>query len=376
MRIVSWPVAVVVVLALLGAPRGAGAQGDPKVTLSGYVQPQYERHTRGDATTDRVILRRASISFEAELSDTWTAEFQVDAGPAASGGERLLVKDAFVQYTGWEPHGLTVTVGNTKLPFSRTRLISSSKRGLAERPLTGSSDYGVPGRAIAVKVDGWHRGRTLHWSAGVGASHQSQGADDIALDSIAEAAAGSAEGRTLAARLELHPFGETPRTQSDLERGPWRVVIGSAAFRWTNDHDVSASAETATPADRLTGVELSGGVRGRGLSLDAEYQRVISRAGDPFVTRGLYRDGRARLKTMSLEAGVMLIPRHLEGLAAVDALDAAAFTTPWRRRAIGLNWYIDGHRLKLSLMHRESYDHEGVAGARSRSTYLQSQFSF
>jgi len=41
-----------------------------------------------------------------------------------------------------------------------------------------------------------------------------------------------------------------------------------------------------------------------------------------------------------------------------------------------MNVYLNRHALKFSLMHRESFNEGGVEGARSRATYIQTQFAF
>jgi hypothetical protein len=51
-------------------------------------------------------------------------------------------------------------------------------------------------------------------------------------------------------------------------------------------------------------------------------------------------------------------------------------TRRWQRFNSGINWYFNGHRLKVSVMHRESFNDRGAGDQRSRATYLQTQFSF
>lgn len=94
------------------------------------------------------------LSIEADLAGPWEAEVQLDAGPPASDGERLLVKDALLRYTGFEARGVTIAIGNQKVPFSQSGLQSASRRSLVERPFTGSSEFGAPGRSIALSAGG------------------------------------------------------------------------------------------------------------------------------------------------------------------------------------------------------------------------------
>lgn len=346
---------------------------EPKISFSGYVQPQYQIEFRNGSNADRVLLRRMVLALDADLSTNWRAEFQADVGPVASGGDRVLVKNAFLQYAGWKSRGIVVTLGNQKVPFSRSVLGSSSRRGLVERPFTGDRSLGSPGRALSLKVDGWHAERTVHWSAALAETRHSQEPDEIRVDGAAEFGSGGSEGQLLAARIELHPLGEVPREHGDFERGPMRFTVGAAAYGWWNDGD--APVAEVMDAARTSGVEVSGALRGGGLSLDAELDRITSRAPGA-ATSGLYVNGASALTKASLEAGYMVVPKRLEGLVGLDALQTDAHDATWRRAAVGMNWYVRGHDLKFSFMHRESFNDRGRPDRRSRASYLQAQFAF
>ena len=72
----------------------------------------------------------------------------------------------------------------------------------------------------------------------------------------------------------------------------------------------------------------------------------------------------------------MVIPRRLEPLLGFDTASSPSYDEPWRRVSAGMNWYVNGHRLKFSLMHRQSFNERGVRNGRSHTTYLQAQFSY
>jgi phosphate-selective porin OprO and OprP len=349
--------------------------GAPHVSFSGYVQPQYEVRSRDGETSDRALFRRLVLGVEATLPHAWSTQLQVDFGPVASNqDERLIVKDAYVRYAA--AHGITVTIGNQKMPFSRSLLASSSRRGLVERPVAGDRSLGSPGRAPGVFADGWHRGRTLHWTAGAAYSQQSPDPDEVRVDGPAEAYSDWNKGSLLAGRLELHPLGEVPRMQGDFARGSVTFTAALAAYSWSNRDDATSPAATVVNADRVSGFELSGSLRGFGLSTDVEFEHIASRAIVDGVDLGLYVDGRAVIDKASIETGYMLLPRRLEALVGFDTTTADAFDATWRRFNSGINWYFNGHRLKVSVMHRESFNDRGARDERSRATYLQTQFAF
>lgn len=373
----AWRLAVLI-SASLGIANAAYAQDEPKVSFSGYVQPQYQVEFHDGSTTDRALLRRVMLTTDVVLSKNWRGELQADLGPVASGGDRVIVKNMFLRYTGWEEsRGITITAGNQKLPFSRSFLTSSSKRGLVERPFTGDRGFGSPGRALSLKVDGWHIDKRAYWSAAVAESQQSGEPDEIRLDGTAEAGSDGFDGRMLVARVEAHPLGEVPRDHGDFERGPFRFTAGAAAYRWWNDGDAGEDESGGLmAASRVTGLELSGGLRGGGVSIDVEFEQITARSRDVVPDTGIFLDGEVDLLKASLEAGYMIVREHLEALVAVDGVETDAFARPWRRTALGMNWYVRRHALKFSLMHRESFNHRGDSGARSRAVYLQTQFAF
>ena len=348
----------------------------PRGRLSGYAQPQYDVRTVNGETTDRTLFRRLVISLDASISENWKALVQVDAGPLASSGDRPVIKNAHVAYHGWRDRGLTFTLGNQKMPMSRGLLRSSMRRGAIERSFTEDRAFGAPGRALSVRLEGSHFNKRMYWMATAGDTRQVTNPDEIRIDGASEAGSRGNQGPIVGGRLEWHPLGEMTRDHGDFARGPLRVTVGTSAYRWSNDGDVAPHGDAEVDASRVYGVEVSGGLRGGGWSLDAEYDRIAADAALAGTTLGLYLDGRARLHKGSIEAGYTVLFDRLEALATVDVLDSLSFVTPWRRVGAGMNWYIRGHDLKVSLLHRESFDERGVSGARSRVTFLQTQIVF
>ena len=349
----------------------------PRVSLSGYVQPQYEVRSTAADTVDRAIFRRMFFTLDARPFGDWRGEFQVDAGRLVSFGERPVIKNAYIQYTGWQDRGLTLTIGNQKPPFSRALYGSSSRRALIERPFTGDRAFGAPGRAPMVKLEGTHRDNHVYWAVAGGTSRQAADAGEVRIDGPSEAGVGGTnEGPIAAARLEVHPFGAATRDQADFRRTAPRVVFGAAVYGWWNDDDVPPHGERAVDLSHVHAYELSVGLRGHGAWADLEFNRVDAHALDRQVSLGIYGRGRARLHAASVEAGRLVWQGRLEAVAGFDAMNADTFDNVWHRLVAGMNWYVNGHDLKVSLMHRESFDERGVHGARSHTTYLQTQFAF
>jgi hypothetical protein len=370
---------------LLLLPRILGAQtpADPTFTFGGYLQAQYNRTTTPDREPrDEVIFRRAIVGVEVELSERWMGEIQADIAPA-SRDERIEVRDAYLRYRGWEPRGITVTVGNQKLPFSRSVLISSSRRGLVERPITGERAFGASGRALSARVDGRNATRSLLWSAALASVHHAPTSDQLRLDGLATSRSDWNDGVMFTGRAEWHPRGSVRLEQGAFDVEQFAFTINAGVYHWTNDGDnnlytIGGRSTSAANADldRATAVELSSALRAPRLSLDAELHRIVGRTIDEAFSGGVYRHGRAALMKASVEAGYMLLLPHLEVLGALDGVGIEAHDRAMWRAAAGLNWYVYGHRLKFQFMHREVFNDEGMRGARSRATFVQSQIAF
>jgi hypothetical protein len=353
-----------------------GSDGGRKATLSGYLQTQYDRVVGGSESRDEVFFRRMVLTLDVEPFPDWNTAFQVDLAPVTT-GERIVIKDAYLQYTGWADGRVALTIGNQKMPFSRSVLASSSRRHLVERPFPGSRLFGSPGRAIALKLDGWDTGKTRYWAVALASAFHAPDILDIRVDGLAEAERGWDEGWTTAGRFEWHPLGETTRAQGAFSRDGLRVVVGGGAYAWRNDGDRDAAvAAGLMSADAVDGFEISGGMRGGRLSIDAEYEHIRQRARTPEFTGGLYEDGRARVDKAGIEAGWMLIPSRFEIVGALDLLASPALDEPIQRGAGGLNWYVSGHRLKFQFMHRLTRHEGGAREARLHATFLQAQVAF
>lgn len=336
------------------------------------MQPQYQVRVEDDDRRDRTFVRRLVLTVDGQVTRHWRAEAQVDLGPSASGGDPLIVKNAFVQFTGLASKGVTLTAGNQKVPFSRSLLTSSSKRVMVERPFTGDRAFGSPGRSVSLRADGSHAGARWKWAAAFGEARHDADPGEIRLEGLAEAAGDAARGRIAVGRVEWHPLGEVKLQQSADRASPFRATAAAAVYGWWNGEGIPVAATTT--AASTSAVEVSGALRGHGLFVDVEYEHVSS---DLVRTRhtGLYTGDDARVDKASIELGYVVVPR-LELATAADVIDGPAFEGAWRRVAAGAVWYVRGHDLKVSLMHRESFGDEGQPGRRSRATYLQTQFAF
>jgi hypothetical protein len=319
---------------------------------------------------------------EATITADWSTQLLVDFAPATRDG-RVTMKDAWVRYSGWRERGVMLTLGNQKMPFSRSALTSTSRRALVERPITGERAFGAPGRALSAKLDGRVAGGAWQWSATVASMMHEPAADQIRLDGIADADRDSNEGVLAAGRVEWHPLGEVPRDQAAFDDTSLRFTVGVAGYLWENDGDRNlhtldgvALFEHLVDLQHARAVEVSTGIRARRTSIDAEYHLVTGVTVDRGFSGGLFRAGHTRLHEFGVEGGYMILPQRLEALGGFDTLAATTYESLAYRPAIGVNWYFLRHTIKLQIMHRESFNARGAIDARVRSTFVQVQFGF
>ncbi len=371
-------------LLLVVFPRLAIAQTQtpPRVEFGGYVQTQYENTTEDGVTEDRVLFRRIMLDVTGRLIEGWLGRVQADLAPATE-GEGITVKDAWLRYTGLEDRGLTITIGNQKLPYSRSVMTSSSRRGLAERLLAGERAFGSPGRSLGIKLDG-RIAETVRWSGMLASVFHEPDADQFRLDGRAEAEDDWNEGPLINGRVEWHPRGTVPLEQSAFDVEELRYTVAAATYYWRNDGDrnlYTTDDGQAIDADAVdlhdaVGLEVSGAIRAPRTSIDIEFQRVSGNAEDAMFTGGIYTSGSTRLYKSAVEAGYMVIPSRLEVLGGFATLAIRDREAVAYQPAFGAAWYVAQHKLKFQAMHREGFNIMGIEGERGRTTFFQAQFVF
>ncbi len=105
----------------------------------------------------------------------WKGKFQWDMGKT-TGDNEVAIKDAYMQYKGFED--MKITVGNANFPFSREFLTSSKYQQLVERTFVGDHDYGTPDRNTGIHVEGGYM--VLPETLEIVAGYQFQDADNYA----------------------------------------------------------------------------------------------------------------------------------------------------------------------------------------------------
>src|SRR5262249_22140682 len=153
------------------------------------------------------------------------------------------------------------------------------------------------------------------------------------------------------------PLHDTPPimyNRGDFHTQAWRMMVSTAAYGWINDGNsnpftLNGVSTSTTQADLNTAyaVEVSGGIRGYGLSADVEYQFGHGDLIDRAFTGGLYVNGRTNMNKFLVNGGYML-PRDVELVAAWSSVGASGFERALTETKVGVNWYVMKYSVRFS----------------------------
>jgi hypothetical protein len=353
-----------------------------KLDLGIRVQLQYYHLGEEDWSEQKLYFRRLRPALEASFSRSWAAEAEFDFGETIE-GEEVELKDVVISYLGWESKGFVVNVGNDKAVFSRQLQSSSKSLTLVDRGVVGVDDFGSLDRVLGARVDGRDSTERLTMAASVGlASHQPD-VSQMEFESPLNAGADSNRGWSVSGRVELSPIGKVDYDQGDFGSGHLRFALAAAAYRWSNDgsrnpltENGRSTREDAADLERSHGIELSGALRGRGLSADAELQWVRGETTDRAFTGGLYDRGEAELSKLSLQSGYMVLPERVEIVGGFDRLDAATYGSAWKRLSFGATYYWKRQNLKLQGNYVLHWSFFGAPGDDPGAFVTQLQLAF
>ena len=394
----------IVLLALgLSTPAEAGIKvyedGDKFIEIGGRMQIQYlyfsESPAEGDGESgDSIFFRRLRPYIAGSVTKNWFGKIQYDFGKAIDANE-VAVKDAYMQYTGWKNH--KIFIGNAKTVFSREFLASSKRQQTVERWFVGQHNFGNPDRALGFRLDGSTDNKKLEYKVNVGGESFDPDNRRMDFDTPVNDAGDFNLGWVAAGRLTYY-FGEpTKRDQGDFKRGPFNYALEAAAFTWTNNEEDLTYTDAVDGVqvcnnrgkcdlDSANGWELSGGVRGRGLSVDLEYNQISGEMiAKSFVddegnltplNSGMYVNGETTIKKWQLEGGYMLANIPLEFVYLRDSMDTDGYAKKWYANDFGVNYFFNQHKVKVQFVYRMESNVNGRDGDDRNQFVMQWQFVF
>ncbi len=355
-----------------GAARRAGHQAAGARVGGGYFQPGFvavKDTPFNNADIDGFVFQNARLTGAGTMRATEQlgAEYRFDFDVAQG---TFLVRDVRGSLV-WFDGALAVDVGQFKVPFLLAELTSESKLQFAAPTDVRRLSYGRD-RGLQVRGEGELGGVFLAAQAGVFNGEGQNVANNIDDD------------YTYAGRLEVHPLGEVPAGEPDLDDSPLRVAVGGSFLYSPTVARKDLSLGDAGAEEWRAAGELR--LKWRGVSLRGE-----------IVTAQLSGDGAAQeygRQAFYAQAGYVLpfgfVPK-LEiaaRFARYDLNDAEDGYVPVGDRLqfevqdnaetqvvdVGLNAYVVGHRLKVMLMYRLTDFQEGAEVDEDRDVLIGDTF--
>jgi hypothetical protein len=356
----------------------------------GKIQVQYYDADSDDPDNeDKLFLRRFRPVFLGHIARQWTWKLEVELSADIEAGEisfdQLDIRDVFLRYQGFQTAGRRLTVGNQKTPFSRDFMTPSMHHLLIERTFVGDTSVGVPERALGVHFRGASReGKLAYWGSGGVLGHD-PGSDRMKFDSLIGGSGNLDEGLLLLGRVDLHPRGAMTFADGDPQTADIKYTFSLAGYVWENDGsnnrftEGGSSVDPERPSlDAATGVELSGGLRGRGISLDWQVNSIRGETVAENFTGGIYVGGETTLEAAAVEGSYWFGRSPVELGAALSQLDADGYAEPWESASLVVNLHgsrwINWLTGRLQLSHEWIFSRNGVPGEDFRQTRVQIQY--
>jgi hypothetical protein len=329
--------------------------------------------------TEQLFFRRLRPVIMGGMDD-WQGIIMLDFGAGEDGTTyNTSIRWANFQYNGF--YQVHATFGSFKPWFSRELLTDGPHLNTIERSPVGDTNYGNPDYTIGFAWDQMLPNRQFLYYFSVGLEDHPQSVTQLQMRSPAFVTSGVNQGVLVTGRLDFYPFGRMPYDsrplytpppsvyfQSDFHTQTWRTIVSTAVYGWWNDdnsnpftsHGVSTSTTNAD-LDRALGVEVSGGVRGFGVSADLEYQYVRGDLLAGNFTGGLYVNGRTNMNKLSCTGGYML-PRDVELVSAWSMVEATGFARTLTQTTVGVNWFVKKYAVRFSATYSWLDNNNGIAG--------------
>ncbi len=194
---------------------------DGELQISGRVRSAFAYRFYGpDASNhkkNRFYVHQARIKLEGEMFDVFEYELQIEVRGYDRGE---IAKDLYLEYKPLST--FMIRAGQFKVPFSRTRMTSTSKLVFTTRPAV--ADEFVPGRDRGVMLRIRTSDRKYVFYTGIFSGNGDNTKNDDNL------------GRPLiATRLEAAPLGKIPKTEGDIEMTPTPRFLAGINFTYSDD---------------------------------------------------------------------------------------------------------------------------------------------
>ncbi len=345
------------------------SDGDKFIKLGARIQLQYKRDDSAAGTTDDIFFRRLRARIEGSAHPNWVGKMEWEMGKA-KGNNEVSVKESWMQYSGSKQFKLRI--GNSSFPFSREFLTPFAKQQMVERTFVGDLNYGTPDKNTGLHLYGSSADKHISWRASTVIALVQPNDKKLRFGTPVNKPSNYNEGFMIGGRVDYHPYGYLPFSQGDFS-GKFKATIGIGAYSWRNDGDQLVNdATVGADVDSVNAIEISGGYRGGNISVDWQFNRFDVETVQN-ISSGLYLNGKTTLRNAAIEGGYMFDKRY-ELVAAFQQQDADGYATPWQRRSIGINWFINHIDTKVALSWRQGKHLDGIVNNDKDELFLQAQF--
>jgi len=312
------------------AAESALEYAEGRIKISGRFRAAYNYQFNfaddEDHKENRFYIHQARLRFGGQLYEVFEYDVHLEF---RSHDEAMEAKDIRVIYK--PVSAFAVTVGQFKVPYSRQRVMSTTKLQFQTRP--NVTDPFVPGRDIGLMI-----GLALPET-------RSQFYCGMFTGNGINVSRDDSEGKPLAtARIEFQPLGALAKNEGDIERTaePRFLIGGNLAY--SEDADSASSnpqyLRTLPGIKRLYGADAT--LKYRGFFCTAEIHRAAFnlKAGGSFEAGGYV-----------VQAGYYIPFLRLEPCLRYDEFDPSDLIPSNTEKTVtyGLNFLPHGHNMKLML---------------------------
>lgn len=309
--------------------------------LGGRVQVRHTynaRDERGDSgsrdsDSSYFELERVRLAFRGHILDPRLIyQIQVDGDTDRGGSVTTL--DAYARYEIFEDI-LKLGAGQWKAHFLRQEKTSSGRLQMVDRSL--ATEYFNVDRGVGAWIEGDLIGDLLFYAVSVTNGFRSS-----------NRGAASDQRPAVLAKIDLNILGDYGYSESDIatsEDPNWVVGISGATDRNEGDGTIVA------PDYRVHTAGVDTGFKWLGFSLQAEYMmrwldyQPTATATDPDIVAGrsIFSHG------FYAQGGYMVWPETIEITARISTVYGNEGANDGAATEVGpgINWFINGHRLKL-----------------------------
>jgi hypothetical protein len=347
-----------------------------KFTIGGRLQTQYQ-YVESSPSVNRLLLRKARLSFQSQLTDWVYIKVQIEAGK-----QHFTLKDA---YLGFSPKGFSIFIGQKHVPFSREALNSSKYLQMVERSRT--SEF-APFRQMGVGVHGFALDNKLEYCAGVynGAVNSNSVSDlgnnrlgKVKLYHIDTGASEDNNEFLYAGRVDFYPFGYMKMKQSYLEDLEHPLLSLGINFFSSDDSPSGGHSLGEAELKKTSAYGGDAAFKFKGFAGTLEY---IHRNLSWWDSLDLIND--AAQDSFTIQGGFMIIPKKFELTARYefmkfdkdDILLGPDGQNVDKWLTFGFNYFFEGHHTKILLNYILKNEEMPVSVPEPENNTLLVQFAY